>query len=66
MDAEQQGQMWLKLWTDVCKKTKKTGGTCFVMAKGTGPRDRVIEGKAQHGEINIAELAEVPIEYVYY
>ena len=66
MDAEQQGQMWLKLWTDVCKKTQQTGGTCYVMAKGTGQHDRVIEGKAQYGEINIAEMAKVPSEYVYY
>ena len=36
------------------------------MAKGTGKDDRVIEGKAQLGEINIAEMADVPIEYVYY
>ena len=47
-------------------RTQQTGGTCYVMAKGTGPRDRVIEGTAQYGEINIAEMAKVPIEYVYY
>ena len=42
-----------------------TGGTCFVMAEGT-PQNRTLEGKAQQGEVNVAEMAKVPIEYVYY
>lgn len=66
MNEEKQDQMWLKIWTDVAKKVKSTGGKCFVMAKGTGPHDRRIEGKAQQGEIGIAELGQIPIEYVYY
>ena len=56
----------LQLWTDVLKKTQKTGGKCFVMAKGTGRRDRLLEGNAQSGEVNVAEGFGVEIEYVYY
>ena len=36
------------------------------MAKGSGPGDRTLEGNAQQGEVNVAELAGVKIEYVYY
>eukprot|EP01047_Picozoa_sp_COSAG01_P010996 COSAG01_NODE_476_length_16515_cov_37.730690_17_plen_82_part_00 len=64
MSAEQQGQMWLKLWTDVCKKVKATGGKCFLMAK-RGPGHFVLEGNAQQGKVQLAELAQVPLEYVY-
>ena len=56
----------LQLWTDVLKVTQTTGGKCFVMAKGTGPSDRVLEGSAQSGELNVAEGFGVGIEYVYY
>ena len=66
MTEEQQGQKWLQLWTGVCKKVKATGGTCFVMTKGSGPGHFVLEGNAQQGEVNVAELAGVKIEYVYY
>ena len=40
-----------QLWTEVLKKVKSTGGTCYVMAKGTGPNDRRLEGNAQQGEV---------------
>ena len=66
MSVEEQGKKWLQLWTGVCKKVKATNGTCFVMAKGSGPGDRTLEGNAQQGEVNVAELAGVKIEYVYY
>jgi len=66
LNQEQQGQKWLKLWTDVLKKTKQTRGTCFVMAKGSGKHDHVLEGNAQSGEVQVAELADVDIQYVYY
>ena len=66
MTEEEQGKKWLQLWTNVCKKVQATGGTCFVMAKGTGPDDAVLEGNAQQGEVNVAELSRVNIEYVYY
>jgi hypothetical protein len=45
----------------MCKKTQDTGGKCFVMAKGSGEDDRVLQGNAQQGEVNIAELAGVHI-----
>jgi hypothetical protein len=63
---EEQGKKWLQLWTSVCKRVQDTGGTCFVMAKGTGLDDFVLEGNTQQGEVNVAELAGVAIEYVYY
>ena len=66
MSAEVQGQKWLQLWTVVCEMVQATGGTCFVMAKGTGPDDYDLEGNAQQGELNIAKLAKVKIEFVYY
>ena len=41
--------------------------TCFVMAKfihkGSGAGDFVLEGNAQQGELNAAELAGVKIEF---
>ena len=68
MSEAGQGQEWLELWTSVCKKVQQTGGNCFVMAKGTGPSNFVLEGNAQQGEVNIAEMAlsEGQIRYVYY
>ena len=66
MSAEVQGQKWLQLWTQVCEKVKATNGKCFVMAKGTGPDDFALEGNAQQGELNIANLAGVEVEFVYY
>ena len=66
MSAEVQGQKWLQLWTQVCEKVKATNGKCFVMAKGTGPDDFTLEGNAQQGELNIANLAGVEVEFVYY
>ena len=66
MSAEVQGQKWLQLWTQVCEKVKATNGTCFVIAKGTGPADFTLEGNAQQGELNIANLAGVEVEFVYY
>ena len=66
MSAEVQGQKWLQLWTQVCEKVKATNGKCFVMAKGTGPGDFTLEGNAQQGEVNIARLAGVEVEFVYY
>lgn len=78
LDEKQQGEEWLRIWTDVLAKTKETGGKCFVMAKAkakakvrwpqwrNGPKEYVIEGGAQKGEINVAKLAGVPIEYVPY
>ena len=66
MSAEEQGKKWLQLWTQVCEKVKATKGTCFVMAKGTGPDDFKLEGNAQQGELNIAKLAGVTVTFVYY
>ena len=66
MGSQEQAQMWLKIWTDVALRTQETGGVCYVMANGTGEHDRVIEGSAQHGEINIAHGFGIPVEYVYY
>jgi len=68
MTPEEQGKKWLELWTKVAMKVQETGGTCFVIVKGTGPGpdDFVIEGNAQKGELNVAELAGIPIEYVKY
>jgi hypothetical protein len=60
------GKKWLQLWMNVCHKVKATRGTCFVMARGSGPGDRTLEGNVQQGEVNAAELAGVAIEYVYY
>lgn len=65
MSEEEQGARWLQLWTEVCKKVQATSGKCFVMAKGT-PQSHILEGKAQQGEVNVAEMAQVPIEYVCY
>ena len=65
MSEAEQGDRWLQLWTEVCLKVQATGGKCFVMAKG-GPDHFVLEGNAQQGEVQIAELAQVPLEYVYY
>ena len=68
MSEEEQGKKWLELWTSVCKKVQQTSGNCFVMAKGTGADNFVLEGNAQQGEVNIAEMAlsEGQIRYVYY
>ena len=66
MDAATQGQKWLELWTGVLKRTQTTGGTCFVIAKGSGEHDHQLEGSAQQGEVNVAEMSGVEIEYVYY
>jgi len=68
MTPEEQGKKWLELWTKVAMKVQETGGTCFVIVKGTGPGpdDFVVEGNAQKGEINVAKLAKIPIEYVKY
>ena len=66
MGTDEQGQKWLELWTSVLKKVKQTHGKCFVMAKGTDMNNYELEGKAQKGEVNVAELAEVSIEYVFY
>jgi len=68
MSEEQQGRRWLTLWTQVAKRVKDTGGTCFVIAKATGPspNDFALEGSAQQGEINVANLAGISIEYVMY
>ena len=64
MPEEQQGQKWLQLWTGVCKKVMATGGTCFVMAKGT-PENHELEGGAQKGEVNVAKFALDPEERVH-
>ena len=66
MDATTKGQKWLELWTGVLKRTKATGGKCFVIAKGSGPHDRRLQGGAQQGEVNVAEMSGVEIEYIYY
>jgi len=68
MTPEQQGKKWLRLWTEVANRVQETGGSCFVIVKGTGPGpdDFVVEGNAQKGEINVAKLAKIPIEYVKY
>lgn len=68
MSEEEQSKKWLELWTSVCKKVKETGGNCFVMAKGTDASNFVLEGNAQQGEVNIAEMAlsEGQIQYIYY
>ena len=57
---------WLELWTGVLEKVKETGGMCFVIAKDKWSGDRVLEGKAQGGQLNVARLAAVKIEWVYY
>ena len=44
---------------------KLTGGKCFVIAKGTS-QSHMLEGTAQQGVVNVAELAGLPIEYVFY
>lgn len=66
MSEAEQGQKWLHLWTDVMKRVKQTNGICFVIARETRPGEYVLEGGAQHGEVNIAQLAGVRIEYVGY
>lgn len=66
ISSEEQGRLWLKIWTEVAKDVQRTGGKCFIMAKGTSMQDYVLEGAAQHGEKNVAELARIPIEYVFY
>ena len=53
MSVGEQGKKWLQLWTNVCKKVKATCGTCFVMARGSGPGDCTLEGNAQQGEVNV-------------
>eukprot|EP00966_Prymnesium_polylepis_P187531 4347753-Prymnesium_polylepis.1 len=60
MTPAEQGKKWLELWTEVAKKVQETGGTCFVIVKGTGPGpdDFVIEGNAQKGEVRAAALAQ--------
>ena len=65
MSEEEQGARWLQLWTEVCMKVQATGGTCFVMGRGTA-QSSVLEGKAQQGEVNVAKMAGVPIEYICY
>ena len=56
MTPEEQGKKWLELWTEVAMKVQDTGGTCFVIVKGTphGPKDFVVEGNAQPGEVRAA------------
>ena len=53
MTPEQQGKKWLKLWSKVAQRVQETGGTCFVIVKGTGagPSDFIVEGDAQEGEV---------------
>ena len=64
MGREEQGQKWLKLWTNVLKRTQKTGGKCFVMAKGTGLRDCVLEGNAQSGEVQRLCVGDADVEEI--
>jgi hypothetical protein len=56
MTPEQQGKKWLRLWTEVANRVQETGGSCFVIVKGTGPGpdNFVIEGNAQEGEVRAA------------
>ena len=53
MTPEEQGKKWLELWTEVAMRVKETGGTCYVIVKGTGPgpNDFIVEGNAQRGEV---------------
>ena len=53
MTPEEQGKKWLELWTEVAMKVQETGGRCFVIVKSTGPgpKDFVVEGNAQPGEV---------------
>ena len=60
LSEEEQGRQWLKLWTEVLEVVKLKGGTCFVMAKSTGPGKYVLEGGAQSGEVNVAKFALDP------
>merc|ERR1712032_810765 len=61
---EQQEKKWLEAWTWVLKKVKKTGGNVYVMKKGG--ENGHLEGNAQPGEVNVAEVAEMNIVYVGY
>ena len=73
-DAPQDaGGGWLNSWIKVCKHTKKTKGTVYVVfnrkknAKfGDGKYKGWFDGQAQGGEVELAETLECTISWVGY
>jgi len=73
-DAPQdEGGGWLQSWMRVCKKTKETGGTVFMVfnqekdgAYGDGEYKGCFDGQAQQGELELATLHGCPVEWVGY